>query len=37
MMSKHNPVLKVGDWVRGISVEGELILGYIESFDNVGK
>ncbi|PGX74646.1 group-specific protein [Bacillus thuringiensis] len=37
MMSKYNPVLKVGDWVRGISVEGELILGYIESFDNAGE
>ncbi len=37
MMSNNNHVLKVGDWVRGISIEGELILGYIESFDNVGE
>ncbi len=36
-MMSNNPVLKVGDWVRGISVEGELILGYIESFDHVGE
>ncbi|PFK28611.1 group-specific protein [Bacillus cereus] len=35
MMSNNNPVLKIGDWVRGISSEGELILGYIESLDNI--
>ncbi len=29
MMSNNNHVLKVGDWVRGISNEGELIVGYI--------
>ncbi|MFE6136006.1 MULTISPECIES: IDEAL domain-containing protein [Bacillus] len=36
-MSNNNPVLEVGDWVRGISREGELITGYIESFDTLGE
>ncbi|EEK78052.1 IDEAL domain-containing protein [Bacillus cereus] len=35
MMSNNNHVLKVGDWVRGISNEGEFILGYIASLDDV--
>lgn len=35
MMSNNNHVLKVGDWVRGISNEGELIVGYIVSLDDV--
>jgi len=34
-MSNNNPVLKVGDWVRGKSREGELILGYIESLGTI--
>ena len=34
-MSNNNHVLKVGDWVRGISNEGEFILGYIASLDDV--
>ncbi|GIN88779.1 hypothetical protein J6TS2_51650 [Heyndrickxia sporothermodurans] len=35
-MSNNNSVLKVGDWVRGKSKEGELIVGYIESLDTIG-
>lgn len=35
MMSNNNHVLKVGDWVRGISNEGELIVGYIALLDDV--
>ncbi|MFK4377560.1 uncharacterized protein YpiB (UPF0302 family) [Bacillus sp. RC218] len=35
MMSNNNHVLKVGDWVRGISNEGEFIVGYIVSLDEV--
>lgn len=34
-MSNNNHILKVGDWVRGISNEGELIVGYIASLDDV--
>ena len=34
-MSNNNQVLKVGDWVRGISNEGEFIVGYIVSLDEV--
>ncbi|MDA1516148.1 DNA alkylation repair protein, partial [Bacillus cereus group sp. TH40LC] len=33
MMSNNNQVVKVGDWVRGISNEGEFIVGYIVSLD----
>lgn len=36
-MSNNNPHLKVGDWVRGKSMEGELILGYIESINTIGE
>lgn len=35
MMSNNNHLLKVGDWVRGISNEGEFIVGYIVSLDEV--
>lgn len=35
MMSNNNHVLKIGDWVRGVSNEGELIVGYIASLDDV--
>ena len=35
MVSNNNHVLKVGDWVRGISNEGEFIVGYIVSLDEV--
>lgn len=34
-MSNNNHILKIGDWVRGISNEGELIVGYIASLDDV--
>ncbi|MGN7177147.1 group-specific protein [Paenibacillus sp. FSL R5-0490] len=33
MMSNHNAILKTGDWVKGKSREGELIIGYIENLD----
>jgi uncharacterized protein YpiB (UPF0302 family) len=30
-MTKNDSLLKTGDWVKGRSREGELIIGYIES------
>lgn len=33
MMSNHNAILKTGDWVKGKSHEGELIIGYIENLE----
>jgi hypothetical protein len=33
MLSNNNFILKTGDWVKGKSRDGELIIGYIESFD----
>lgn len=33
MMSNHNSILKTGDWVKGKSREGELIIGYIENLE----
>lgn len=33
MMSNHNAILKTGDWVKGKSREGELIIGYIENLE----
>jgi hypothetical protein len=33
MLSNNNSILKTGDWVKGESWEGELIIGYIESSD----
>ena len=32
-MSNHNAILKTGDWVKGKSREGELIIGYIENLE----
>ncbi|UYG97564.1 IDEAL domain-containing protein [Cytobacillus firmus] len=32
-MSNHNAILKTGDWVKGKSHEGELIIGYIENLE----
>ncbi|RSD28666.1 IDEAL domain-containing protein [Mesobacillus subterraneus] len=32
-MSNHNDILKVGDWIKGNSRDGELIIGYVESFN----
>lgn len=33
MLSNNNSILKVGDWVKGKSRDGELFIGYIESLD----
>jgi IDEAL domain len=33
MMSNQNAILKAGDWVKGKSREGELIIGYIENLE----
>ena len=33
MLSYNNSVLKIGDWIKGNSRKGELIIGYIESLD----
>lgn len=33
MMSSQNAILKAGDWVKGKSREGELIIGYIENLE----
>lgn len=35
MMSNHDLLLKTGDWIKGKSMDGELIIGYIESFDHL--
>jgi hypothetical protein len=32
-MSNNNAILKVGDWIKAMSRDGELIIGYVESFD----
>ncbi|SEN72216.1 IDEAL domain-containing protein [Mesobacillus persicus] len=32
MATNHHSVLKIGDWVKGESREGELIIGYVDSF-----
>jgi hypothetical protein len=33
MFSNNNTILKVGDWIKGKSRDGELFIGYIESLD----
>ncbi|MBT2686693.1 IDEAL domain-containing protein [Bacillus sp. ISL-47] len=33
MMSRDNSILKTGDWIKGKSPDGELIIGYIERID----
>ncbi|MGM7722209.1 IDEAL domain-containing protein [Metabacillus sp. Hm71] len=33
MKSNNNQILKTGDWVKGKSLDSELIVGYIESLD----
>ncbi|PWW28335.1 IDEAL domain-containing protein [Cytobacillus oceanisediminis] len=33
MLTNNNSILKVGDWIKGKSQKGELILGYIETLD----
>src|SRR4051795_8953674 len=34
-MVNHNLLLKIGDWVKGESRDGQLIIGYIESLNNI--
>jgi uncharacterized protein YpiB (UPF0302 family) len=33
MLSSNKTILKIGDWIKGKSRDGELIIGYIESLD----
>ncbi|MDM5327771.1 IDEAL domain-containing protein [Neobacillus sp. CF12] len=33
MMTNNSSILKTGDWIKGKSMDGELILGYIDSLD----
>ncbi len=33
LKSNNNQILKTGDWVKGKSLDSELIVGYIESLD----
>jgi len=35
MFSNNNTILKTGDWIKGESRDGELIIGYIESISNI--
>ncbi|MEH7885078.1 IDEAL domain-containing protein [Bacillus sp. JJ1609] len=32
-MANNNAILCIGDWIKAKSREGELIIGYVESFD----
>jgi len=32
-MSNKNSILKIGDWIKAQSRDGELIIGYVDSFD----
>jgi hypothetical protein len=32
-MSNNNAILCIGDWIKAKSRDGELIIGYVESFD----
>ncbi|KKK38628.1 group-specific protein [Mesobacillus campisalis] len=34
-MFNHNPFLKIGDWVKGESRDGQLIIGYIENLNHI--
>jgi hypothetical protein len=36
MLSNNHSILKTGDWVKGNSKDGALIIGYIESLDFTG-
>lgn len=33
MITNNSSILKTGDWIKGKSMDGELILGYIDSLD----
>ncbi|WNF24779.1 IDEAL domain-containing protein [Mesobacillus jeotgali] len=33
MLSNNETILRVGDWIKGKSRDGELFIGYIESLD----
>ncbi|UPM56193.1 IDEAL domain-containing protein [Gottfriedia acidiceleris] len=34
MNLNNDSILKIGDWVKGISLHGELVIGYVESLTN---
>ncbi|MBN8192913.1 IDEAL domain-containing protein [Bacillus sp. NTK074B] len=36
-MSNEQGILKVGDWIKGTLLTGELIIGYVENLDNQGS
>ncbi len=36
MTAHKDPILKAGDWVKGKSIDGKLLMGYIESLDPQG-
>ena len=35
MFSNNHTILKIGDWIKAESREGELIIGYIESLSSI--
>jgi hypothetical protein len=35
LSNNHFPILEIGDWVKGNLLNGELIIGYIESLSNL--
>ncbi|PGS53951.1 IDEAL domain-containing protein [Bacillus sp. AFS041924] len=37
MNLNNDSILKTGDWVKGISMDGELVIGYIESFTSLDE
>ncbi|MDT9027272.1 MULTISPECIES: IDEAL domain-containing protein [Rossellomorea] len=37
MMSNDQSILKTGDWIKGKSYSGELVIGYIENLDIQGE
>ncbi|MCA1065757.1 IDEAL domain-containing protein [Rossellomorea sp. AcN35-11] len=36
-MSNQESILKTGDWIKGTSHSGELVIGYIENLDIQGR
>lgn len=36
-MFNNNSILKIGDWIKAKSRDGELIIGYVDSFDVLGE
>lgn len=37
MLSNNHSILKTGDWVKGNSLDGALIMGYVESLNITGS